>query len=142
MPSKSEVTYTVGQGAAAHRTLGVRTAESCAAYLLLYLKSTSLKLLDVRCGLGSITADFAQILTAGHVTGIDQGTEAVEADRGGRQHLLRSWRCHCTALPGQHIRCRTCPSRPVSTPRSNRCLPRNEASGEAWRAGCVPRSNQ
>lgn len=63
MPSNSEVTYTVGQGAAAHRTLGISTAESCAAYLLPHLKSTPLKLLDVGCGPGSITADFAQILT-------------------------------------------------------------------------------
>lgn len=74
--SKGGITYSIGQDPSIHRTFLSRTAESCSSYLLPHL-TPSLELLDVGCGPGSITADFAAILSLGHVTGIDQAPEAI-----------------------------------------------------------------
>jgi SAM-dependent methyltransferase len=55
-----------------------RTVENSAAYLVPTLEP-GLSLLDVGCGPGSITADFAQRLAPGRVVGIDRASSVVEA---------------------------------------------------------------
>jgi ubiquinone/menaquinone biosynthesis C-methylase UbiE len=53
-----------------------RTAENSAGYLLPHL-TPGQRLLDVGCGPGTITADFARRLAPGEVTGIDAGDEVI-----------------------------------------------------------------
>ncbi|WP_323959403.1 methyltransferase domain-containing protein [Arthrobacter sp. JZ12] len=57
----------------AHAT---RRAADSAAYLLEHLKS-GMDLLDVGCGPGSITADFAELLDPGQVIGMDRSPDVV-----------------------------------------------------------------
>lgn len=59
----------------AHAT---RTAEDSAAYLLEYL-SPGAAVLDVGCGPGSITLDFAELVAPGSVTGVDRSEDVVAA---------------------------------------------------------------
>lgn len=61
----------------AHAT---RTAADSAAYLLPYLES-GMAVLDVGCGPGSITADLANLVDPGPVTGLDPSEDAVAAAR-------------------------------------------------------------
>ena len=62
---------------AAHAT---RSAADSAAYLLPYLDA-GMALLDVGCGPGSITADLANLVDPGPVTGLDQSEDAVASAR-------------------------------------------------------------
>lgn len=55
---------------------GNRTAANCAAYLLPHIKSSSM-ILDVGCGPGRITSDFARIATSGTIIGIDAGAPII-----------------------------------------------------------------
>jgi ubiquinone/menaquinone biosynthesis C-methylase UbiE len=55
--------------------------ENSAAYLLPHLKP-DLQLLDVGCGPGSLTAEFAQRLSPGRVCGIDVSADIIHAARG------------------------------------------------------------
>lgn len=57
-----------------------RTVENSAAYLLPYLRP-GLQLLDIGCGPGTITADFARRVSPGKVRGIDPAVEAIDAAR-------------------------------------------------------------
>jgi SAM-dependent methyltransferase len=57
-----------------------RTVETSAAYLIPHLKP-GLELLDVGCGPGTITADFAKRLGSGHVRGIDISADGIDAAR-------------------------------------------------------------
>ncbi|WP_424463087.1 methyltransferase domain-containing protein [Pseudoclavibacter helvolus] len=67
--------YTHGHHGSVLRSHGRRTAENSAAYLIPELRP-GMRLLDVGCGPGSITLDFAELLgESGQVTGI----EVVEA---------------------------------------------------------------
>ncbi|KAI0632271.1 methyltransferase type 11 [Trametes polyzona] len=65
-----QAVYTHGHHESVLRSHSWRTAKNSAAYLLPYLKP-DMKLLDIGCGPGTITADFAAILTEGHVTGLE-----------------------------------------------------------------------
>lgn len=47
-----------------------RTAQTCAAHLLPYLKPTH-RILDIGCGPGSITIGLAELVTDGEAIGID-----------------------------------------------------------------------
>jgi SAM-dependent methyltransferase len=67
-------TYTHGHQEAVLRSHRSRTAENSAAYLLPHLRA-DLSLLDVGCGPGSITADFAKLVRT--VVGIDPSTEVI-----------------------------------------------------------------
>jgi ubiquinone/menaquinone biosynthesis C-methylase UbiE len=60
--------------------MGQRTAAACAGFLLPFL-SRGMSLLDCGCGPGSITVDFAQLLTPGHVVGLDREPSQAEAAR-------------------------------------------------------------
>lgn len=61
------------------KVFGARTAKEHAAHLLPHLRSDS-RILDIGCGLGSITLDFAR-LTAGEVVGLDVNPETTDAAR-------------------------------------------------------------
>jgi len=62
--------YTHGHHESVLRSHRWRTAENSAAYLLPHLKP-HMRVLDVGCGPGTITADLADRVPDGHVTGID-----------------------------------------------------------------------
>jgi ubiquinone/menaquinone biosynthesis C-methylase UbiE len=62
--------YTHGHAPAVLRSHTWRTVENSAAFLLPHLKPTD-KLLDVGCGPGTITCDFATRLSQGSVVGTD-----------------------------------------------------------------------
>ncbi|KAI9668112.1 MAG: putative secondary metabolism biosynthetic enzyme [Bathelium mastoideum] len=54
-----------------------RTAQNSAAFLIPHIKSTDL-ILDVGCGPGTITVDFAKIASQGKVTGLDASSDVIE----------------------------------------------------------------
>ncbi|KIP10558.1 hypothetical protein PHLGIDRAFT_100949 [Phlebiopsis gigantea 11061_1 CR5-6] len=65
-----ESAYYIGQTDGMTRWFAERTAANSAAYLLGSL-TPDMKILDVGCGPGSITLDFARLVPQGHVTGLD-----------------------------------------------------------------------
>jgi SAM-dependent methyltransferase len=69
MPEESAV-YTHGHHASVLRSHTWRTAANSAAYLLGELKP-HMRVLDIGCGPGTITADLAERVPQGHVTGVD-----------------------------------------------------------------------
>lgn len=71
--SGNEATYTHGHHESVLRSHTWRTAQNSAAYLLPHLRP-GMALLDVGCGPGTITADFATLVAPGRVVAID--TEA------------------------------------------------------------------
>ncbi|KAI0647893.1 methyltransferase type 11 [Trametes meyenii] len=76
-----EAVYTHGHHESVLRSHSWRTAENSAAYLLPYLKP-NMTLLDIGCGPGTITADFATLLSAGHVTALEvPGSDVLEKAR-------------------------------------------------------------
>ena len=88
MGGMSEV-YTHGHHESVLRSHKWRTAENSAAYLLPHL-TPGAKVLDVGCGPGTITADLADLVPQGHVTGIDADPGIVEQARaagGARSNL-------------------------------------------------------
>lgn len=72
--------YTHGHHESVLRSHRWRTVENSARYVIPYLRP-GLHLLDVGCGPGTITADFAGRLSPGTVRGIDPAAEAIEAAR-------------------------------------------------------------
>ncbi|MGA7834677.1 MAG: methyltransferase domain-containing protein, partial [Acidimicrobiales bacterium] len=72
--------YTHGHHESVLRSHRWRTAENSAAFLLGHL-TPGMALLDVGCGPGTITADFARRLGEGSVTGIDLAEEVVALAR-------------------------------------------------------------
>jgi ubiquinone/menaquinone biosynthesis C-methylase UbiE len=70
--------YTHGHHDSVLRNHRWRTAENSAAYLLPHLRP-GMELLDVGCGPGTITADFAHLLGPGRVLGIDAAKEVIES---------------------------------------------------------------
>ena len=63
-----------------------RTAENSAAYLLPHLRP-GLELLDVGCGPGTITADFARAVAPGRVVGIDREEAILDEARAATAGL-------------------------------------------------------
>ena len=81
--------YTHGHHESVLRSHKWRTAENSAAYLLPHLAQDA-KVLDVGCGPGTITADLADRVPEGHVTGIDSAQGVIDQARetvGGRTNL-------------------------------------------------------
>lgn len=81
--------YTHGHHESVLRSHKWRTAENSAAYLLPHLAQDA-KVLDVGCGPGTITADLADRVPEGHVTGIDSAQGIIDQARetvGGRTNL-------------------------------------------------------
>jgi SAM-dependent methyltransferase len=72
--------YTHGHHESVLRSHTWRTAANSAAYLLGHLKP-HMRILDVGCGPGTITADLAALVPDGHVTGVDRAPEIVERAR-------------------------------------------------------------
>ena len=73
-----EYVYTHGHHESVLRSHRWRTVDNSAAYLLSHLQR-GLSLLDVGCGPGTITADFAARLAPGRVCGIDASADVVAA---------------------------------------------------------------
>lgn len=69
-------TYQFGHHPAVTKIHAQRTAAKCAPYLLPHIKSNH-KVLDVGCGPGSITLDFASLVPEGSVLGIDLSLDAI-----------------------------------------------------------------
>src|SRR4030095_15079321 len=70
--------YTHGHHESVLRSHRWRTVKNSAAYLIPHLRP-GLSLLDVGCGPGTITADFAARLAPGRVCGIDSAADVVAA---------------------------------------------------------------
>ncbi|MFF0141004.1 class I SAM-dependent methyltransferase [Streptomyces sp. NPDC005227] len=80
--SKSQETavYTHGHHESVLRSHTWRTAANSAAYLLDSLKP-HMKILDIGCGPGTITADLAERVPDGHVTGVDHAADILDRAR-------------------------------------------------------------
>jgi SAM-dependent methyltransferase len=72
--------YTHGHHESVLRSHSWRTAENSAAYLLAHLRP-DMRILDVGCGPGTITAGLAARVPEGRVTGIDASAEVVDRAR-------------------------------------------------------------
>lgn len=72
--------YTHGHHESVLRAHRWRTVENSAAYLIRHLRP-GLTLLDIGCGPGTITADFASRLAPGRVLGIDTSADVIAAAR-------------------------------------------------------------
>lgn len=72
--------YTHGHHESVLRSHIWRTAANSAGYLLSSLKP-HMKILDIGCGPGSITADLATLVPEGHVTGVDHAAGILEQAR-------------------------------------------------------------
>jgi ubiquinone/menaquinone biosynthesis C-methylase UbiE len=72
--------YTHGHHESVLRSHRWRTVENSAAYLVPFLRP-GLDLLDVGCGPGSITQDFATRVAPGRVCGLDRSAEVLDAAR-------------------------------------------------------------
>ena len=70
--------YTHGHHSSVLRSHSARTAQNSAAYLLSHLRPGT-RVLDVGCGPGSITLDFAKLVSPGEVIGIERSATAVQA---------------------------------------------------------------
>lgn len=79
-PPMASEQYSHGHHASVVGAHAVRTAADSAAYLLPYLEP-GMTLLDVGCGPGSITADLANLVDPGPVTGLDQSEDVVAQAR-------------------------------------------------------------
>lgn len=80
MASNAENGYKLGYSSAILGALERRTAAGDAAHLLPHLKPAS-QILDLGCGPGSITVDFAKVATEGSVTGVDISPESIAVAR-------------------------------------------------------------
>ncbi|KAI1812672.1 ubiE/COQ5 methyltransferase [Poronia punctata] len=75
-----QAVYTHGHHASVVASHARRTAQNSAAFLLPYIKPYH-RILDVGCGPGSITVDFAQLVPEGSVTAIDTSEAVLEQAR-------------------------------------------------------------
>jgi SAM-dependent methyltransferase len=80
----SEGVYTHGHPESVLRSHRWRTAANSAAYLLPHLRP-GVDVLDVGCGPGTITGDFAALVHPGVVVGVDREPTVVEAARASQQ---------------------------------------------------------
>ncbi|MBM9618274.1 methyltransferase domain-containing protein [Streptomyces zhihengii] len=79
MPKETAV-YTHGHHESVLRSHTWRTAENSAAYLLGELRPGA-EVLDVGCGPGTITADFAALVAPGRVTAVDAAEDVLDRAR-------------------------------------------------------------
>ncbi|KAL5362411.1 S-adenosyl-L-methionine-dependent methyltransferase [Aspergillus floccosus] len=73
-------TYTTDHSSSVIQTHSWRTLSNSAAYILPHIKP-DMKILDIGCGPGSITVDFATRVPQGHVTGVEYTPEPLEQAR-------------------------------------------------------------
>src|SRR6187399_3141292 len=76
MTDERAETYTHGHAASVLRSHRWRTVENSAGYVIPHLRP-GIALLDVGCGPGTITADFAARVTPGAVLGIDAAADVI-----------------------------------------------------------------
>jgi SAM-dependent methyltransferase len=76
----NKAVYTHGHHESVLRSHRWRTVENSAAYLMPHLRA-GIRLLDVGCGPGTITSDFAQRLAPGVVVGMDASEEVIAESR-------------------------------------------------------------
>jgi SAM-dependent methyltransferase len=83
--------YTPGYTQTASDFMAQRTAASHAAFLLPHLRDSA-RLLDCGCGPGSISCNFARILSSGYVIGVDREESQVELarERASEQQLTNA----------------------------------------------------
>ncbi|WP_314174351.1 methyltransferase domain-containing protein [Streptomyces winkii] len=79
-PHAETAVYTHGHHEAVLRSHTWRTAANSAAYLLGELKP-GMRVLDIGCGPGTITADLAALVPEGHVTALDSASGVLEQAR-------------------------------------------------------------
>ncbi|KAL4799297.1 S-adenosyl-L-methionine-dependent methyltransferase [Aspergillus venezuelensis] len=72
--------YTTNHAPTVLHTHSWRTAQNSAPHLLPHIKPTS-RILDIGCGPGSITVDFASLASSGHGTGIEYSADPLEEAR-------------------------------------------------------------
>lgn len=77
MSGDSRTTYTSGHHESVLRSHNWRTAANSAGYLLSSLRP-DMKILDIGCGPGTITADLAALVPDGDVTGVDFEPKVLE----------------------------------------------------------------
>ncbi|KAI1262110.1 ubiE/COQ5 methyltransferase [Xylariaceae sp. FL1019] len=75
-----QAVYTHGHHASVVRSHGRRTAANSSAYLLPHIKPTD-HILDIGCGPGSITVDYAALVPQGSVLGIDSVSAVLSSAR-------------------------------------------------------------
>ncbi|MFJ1653564.1 class I SAM-dependent methyltransferase [Streptomyces sp. NPDC088337] len=80
MPKRETAVYTHGHHESVLRSHTWRTAANSAAYLLGSLRP-HMRILDIGCGPGTITADLAALVPQGHVTGVDRAPGVLEQAR-------------------------------------------------------------
>ncbi|GAA4786154.1 class I SAM-dependent methyltransferase [Streptomyces ziwulingensis] len=78
--SQETAVYTHGHHESVLRSHTWRTAANSAGYLLGSLKP-HMRILDIGCGPGTITADLAALVPDGHVTGVDRAPEILDRAR-------------------------------------------------------------
>ena len=74
--SETSERYTHGHHESVLRSHTWRTIENSASYLMPHLRAGA-SLLDVGCGPGTITAEFAERLSPGRVVGLDASAEVI-----------------------------------------------------------------
>lgn len=80
MSDRSRERYTHGHHESVLRSHVWRTAKNSCAYLLPRLRADD-RILDVGCGPGTISADLARYVPAGHVLGVDRSTDVLDQAR-------------------------------------------------------------
>ena len=70
-------TYTTDHATSVLRTHSWRTAANSASYLVPHIQP-NMSILDIGCGPGSITIDFAHLVPQGHVTGVEYVPEPLK----------------------------------------------------------------
>ncbi|PYI11945.1 S-adenosyl-L-methionine-dependent methyltransferase [Aspergillus sclerotiicarbonarius CBS 121057] len=73
-------TYTTNHAPSVLQTHSWRTLTNSASYLLPYLHP-NMRILDIGCGPGSITLDFARHVPTGHITGLDSSPDPLPTAR-------------------------------------------------------------
>lgn len=73
-------TYTTDHAPSVLRTHSWRTAANSAGYVIPHIQP-NMSILDVGCGPGSITIDFARLVPCGYVTGVEYVPEPLEEAR-------------------------------------------------------------
>lgn len=76
MASVPPATYINGHQESVLRSHKRRTVENSAAYLLPHIKP-GMRILDVGCGPGTISIDFAKLVPQGHVVGVENSPEVL-----------------------------------------------------------------
>ncbi len=96
--SRPQATYSYGHSAVVVQVHRQRSAASEAAFFLPHLRP-GMRLLDVGCGPGSITAGLAEVVAPGEVVGVDLSAEVLaEAGRLAAERRLTNLRFEAASV--------------------------------------------